>query len=243
MPPHETGSTATPGAPRATAPPPRTFGPQGPTLGDLSDAYLEDYQVRQFRSHSTARGRVAHLTAFFGRATRSAPPRPFASCDAAPRKDARASRHRITATGLGAAVAGHRPPRVPPKIPRRGSQGRTEPPSPTPRPQPGTRRAIPPPQPHQRPCPTQSPTSPRVAPVAGTRTGVRHSWRAGPPVGRSRRRSEIKRSSRKCELLDFESKRSGEHPAVWDLTAPLNTSWPWDIICLPSGSGWRVRDP
>ena len=50
MPPHETGSTATPGGPRATAPPPRTFGPQGPTLGDLSDAYLQDYQVRQFRS-------------------------------------------------------------------------------------------------------------------------------------------------------------------------------------------------
>ena len=52
--------------------PPRTFGPQGPTLGDLSDAYLQDYQVRQFRSHSTARGRVAHLTAFFGRAARAA---------------------------------------------------------------------------------------------------------------------------------------------------------------------------
>ena len=42
MPPHETGSTATPGAPRATAPPPHTFGPQGPTLGDLSDAYLQE---------------------------------------------------------------------------------------------------------------------------------------------------------------------------------------------------------
>ena len=69
--PHETGSTVTPGAPRA-APPPRTFGPQGPTLGDLIDAYLQDYQVRQFRSHSTARGRVAHLTAFFGRAARAA---------------------------------------------------------------------------------------------------------------------------------------------------------------------------
>ena len=54
MTPHETGSTVTPGAPRA-APPPRTFGPQGPTLGDLIDAYLQDYQVRQFRSHSTAR--------------------------------------------------------------------------------------------------------------------------------------------------------------------------------------------
>ena len=36
------------------------------------DAYLQDYQVRQFRSHSTARGRVAHLTAFFGRAARAA---------------------------------------------------------------------------------------------------------------------------------------------------------------------------
>ena len=57
MTPHDTGSTATPDALRA-APPPRTFGPQGPTLGDLSDAYLQDYQVRQFRSQSTARGRV-----------------------------------------------------------------------------------------------------------------------------------------------------------------------------------------
>ena len=72
MTPHETVSTATPGAPRTTAPPPRTFGPQGPTLGDLSDAYLQDYQVRQFRSQSTARGRVAHLTAFFSRAARAA---------------------------------------------------------------------------------------------------------------------------------------------------------------------------
>ena len=72
MTPHETGSTATPGTPRATAPRARTFGPQGPTLGDLSDAYLQDYQVRQFRSHSTARGRTAHLTAFFGRAARAA---------------------------------------------------------------------------------------------------------------------------------------------------------------------------
>ena len=72
MTPHETGSTATPGDSRATAPPPRTFGPQGPTLGDLSDAYLQDYQVRQFRSQSTARGRTAHLAAFFGRAARAA---------------------------------------------------------------------------------------------------------------------------------------------------------------------------
>ena len=36
MTPHETGSTGTPGTPRATAPPARTFGPQGPTLGELS---------------------------------------------------------------------------------------------------------------------------------------------------------------------------------------------------------------
>ena len=72
MTPHDTGSTGTPGTPRATAPPARTFGPQGPTLGELSDAYLQDYQVRQFRSRSTARGRIAHLTAFFGRAARAA---------------------------------------------------------------------------------------------------------------------------------------------------------------------------
>ena len=68
MTPHETGSTA---APRA-APPPCTFGPQGPTLGALIDAYLQDYHVRQFRSHSTARGRTAHLAAFFGRDARAA---------------------------------------------------------------------------------------------------------------------------------------------------------------------------
>ena len=72
MTPHETVSTTTPGDARATAPLTRTFGPQGPTLGALSDAYLQDYQVRQFRSQSTARGRVAHLTAFFGRAARAA---------------------------------------------------------------------------------------------------------------------------------------------------------------------------
>ena len=72
MTPHETGSTATPADARAAAPLTRTFGPQGPTLGDLSDAYLQDYQVRQFRSQSTARGRTAHLAAFFGRAARAA---------------------------------------------------------------------------------------------------------------------------------------------------------------------------
>ena len=49
-----------------------TFGRQGPTLGDLIDAYLQDYQVRQFRSQSTARGRTAHLAAFFGRNARAA---------------------------------------------------------------------------------------------------------------------------------------------------------------------------
>ena len=69
MTPHETG---TPGTPRATAPPAPRVGPQGPTLGELSDAYLQDYQVRQFRSQSTARGRIAHLTACFGRAARAA---------------------------------------------------------------------------------------------------------------------------------------------------------------------------
>ena len=72
MTPHETDSTGTPCAARATAPPARTFTAQGPTLGELSDAYLQDYQVRQFRSQSTARGRIAHLTAFFGRAARAA---------------------------------------------------------------------------------------------------------------------------------------------------------------------------
>ena len=73
MDPHDTTRPTRPDVPRATAPPTRTFGPpQGPTLGDLSDAYLQDYQVRQFRSHSTARGRTAHLTAFFGRAARAA---------------------------------------------------------------------------------------------------------------------------------------------------------------------------
>ena len=69
---HRLGQPASGDVPRATAPPTRTFGPQGPTLGDLIDAYLQDYQVRQFRSVSTARGRTAHLAAFFGRAARAA---------------------------------------------------------------------------------------------------------------------------------------------------------------------------
>ena len=71
MTPHKPGSTTTPGDSLATAPPTRTFGLQGPTLGALIDAYLQDYQVRQFRSQSTARGRTAHLAAFFGRAARA----------------------------------------------------------------------------------------------------------------------------------------------------------------------------
>ena len=72
MDPHDTTRPTRSDVPRATAPPTRTFGPQGPTLGDLIDAYLQDYLVRQFRSHRTARGRTAHLTAFFGRAARAA---------------------------------------------------------------------------------------------------------------------------------------------------------------------------
>ena len=36
------------------------------TLNALIDGYLEDYEVRRFRSLDTARGRVAHLRAFFG---------------------------------------------------------------------------------------------------------------------------------------------------------------------------------
>ena len=42
MTPHETDLTVTPGDSRATAPLTRTFGSQEPTLGDLSDAYLQD---------------------------------------------------------------------------------------------------------------------------------------------------------------------------------------------------------
>ena len=72
MTPPETVSTTASGDAHATAPLTCTFGPQGPTLGNLIDAYLQDYQVRQFRSQSTARGRTAHLTAFFGRAARAA---------------------------------------------------------------------------------------------------------------------------------------------------------------------------
>ena len=71
MDPHDTTRPTRSDVPRATAPPTRTFGPQGPTLGDLIDAYLQDYLVRQFRSHRTARGRTAQLTAFFGRDARA----------------------------------------------------------------------------------------------------------------------------------------------------------------------------
>ena len=72
MTPHETSRPTRPDIPPPPAPPTRPFGPQGPTLGDLIDAYLQDYQVRQFRSVSTARGRTAHLAAFFGRDARAA---------------------------------------------------------------------------------------------------------------------------------------------------------------------------
>ena len=72
MDPHETTRPTRPDIPDATASPPRTFDSQGPTLGDLIDAYLQDYRVRQFRSVSTARGRTAHLAACFGRAARAA---------------------------------------------------------------------------------------------------------------------------------------------------------------------------
>ena len=72
MNPHETTRPAHSDVPPTTAAPARTFGPQGPSLGDLIDAYVQDYQVRQFRSINTARGRVAHLTAFFGRDVRAA---------------------------------------------------------------------------------------------------------------------------------------------------------------------------
>ena len=54
MTPPETVSTTASGDAHATAPLTCTFGPQGPTLGDLIDAYLQDYQVRQFRSVSGA---------------------------------------------------------------------------------------------------------------------------------------------------------------------------------------------
>ena len=53
MTPHEIGSITAPGNSRATVPPPRTFGPQGPTLGDLSDAYLQD-TIRSVSSGPTA---------------------------------------------------------------------------------------------------------------------------------------------------------------------------------------------
>ena len=54
-----TPSRVAPGAGTRMPAPPRTF---GPTLGNLSDAYLQDYQVRQCRSRSPAHGRTAHRT-------------------------------------------------------------------------------------------------------------------------------------------------------------------------------------
>ena len=64
MDPHDTTRPTRSDVPRATAPPTRTFGPQGPTLGDLIDAYLQDYLVRQFRSRAAVCGpRYAHQPA------------------------------------------------------------------------------------------------------------------------------------------------------------------------------------
>ena len=42
------------------------------TLGELIRTYLDDYAVRGLRSLNTARGRVQHLAAFFGRVTPAA---------------------------------------------------------------------------------------------------------------------------------------------------------------------------
>ena len=47
--------------PEPPSPPPRTFAPQGPTLGALIDAYLRDYQVRQFRQVRAPAGRLRLL--------------------------------------------------------------------------------------------------------------------------------------------------------------------------------------
>ena len=47
--------------PEPPSPPPRTFAPQGPTLGALSDAYLRDYQVRPFRQVRAPAGRLRLL--------------------------------------------------------------------------------------------------------------------------------------------------------------------------------------
>ena len=72
MPRHTPPPTTDRTVPGAARQPPREGSPPpGPTLGTLLDAYLQDYHVRQFRSLGTARGRVAHLAAFFGRETRA----------------------------------------------------------------------------------------------------------------------------------------------------------------------------
>ena len=52
MTPHETGSTATPADARAAAPLTRTFGPQGPTLGDLSDGIVKVNRLEPGRKAS-----------------------------------------------------------------------------------------------------------------------------------------------------------------------------------------------
>ena len=128
MTPHETSSTATPGTSRATAPPAGTFGPQGPTLGALIDAYLQDYHVRQFRSVSTARGRVVHLTAFFGRAARAAALTTYQIRQYQLARRRRRGRHRHHQPGdLGA------PPHVHPRCPLGLARHRARLPRPAPR--------------------------------------------------------------------------------------------------------------
>ena len=52
--------------PPALVPAPPPFRPECVTLGALIDGYLEDYDLRQFRTKNTAAGRVAHLRGFFG---------------------------------------------------------------------------------------------------------------------------------------------------------------------------------
>ena len=73
MTPPETVLTITPGEPTRGGAAHAHVRPPGADPGRSQRRLSpQDYQVRQFRSHSTARGRVAHLTAFLGRAARAA---------------------------------------------------------------------------------------------------------------------------------------------------------------------------
>ena len=73
MTPHKTGSTATPGAPPRDGAAHAHVRPPGADPG-RSQRRLPPGPIRsrQFRSQSTARGRAAHLAAFFGRDARAA---------------------------------------------------------------------------------------------------------------------------------------------------------------------------